>query len=173
MIAIKGSKSAYGETLTMVLTRPLLVDLNFALLVLLLVVIGYKLSPTLMPVTTTTVVADHGCNLHTGPCSANLPDGRTLKIEISPHPLPVVRPMQLRVELDGPAPQAIDADLAGIGMAMGLNRIRLRPDSDGAYIGETSLTVCLTGVMRWQLTLLISTGPAVIGIPFHFTIPGR
>lgn len=173
MTAINGRHGPAGDTARMPPARLALLALNIALLLLLLLIAGYKLGPAWFPPPPVSVPGNPDCNLQAESCRATLPDGRILTLDVSPRPMTAARPMSMRVSLDGPSPRAIDADIAGIGMAMGLNRVPLRPRAAGLFTGETSLAVCLTGAMRWQLTLLIDTGNAIVGVPFHFSIPGQ
>jgi hypothetical protein len=153
-----------------VTVRPLLTDLIVILSIVLIGVVGYKLSPLLVPKADRTVAPEAGCNLHREACEVKLRSGK-LSLKIAPQPIPLVKPIQLEVLTEGLAIRRIDADFAGVGMNMGLNRPQLQPQGEDRYVATTSLPVCITNTMRWELTLLVETETEQILIPFRFSTP--
>lgn len=155
----------------MPLSKSLLVDTALILALILIGVVGYKLSPLLMPKADLTVHPDDGCNLQLGACSATLPQGGRLKLSLSPHPIPVTAPLEILVELEVAAADRVSVDFAGVSMNMGFNRPKLsaveggRP---GRFAGQTTLPVCVTGRMVWQATVLVESGRTRIAVPFRF-----
>ena len=150
------------------MNKKLLTDLIGGLLIALIVVVGYKLSPMLLPKADVTVMPDPGCSLHRGACKASLQDGGSIELSSSVQPIPMVKPFQVQVLLQGIAAQRVAVDFAGIGMSMGLNRPELVSQGNGRYVAEVSLPVCITGGMLWQATVLLEVAGQRIAIPFLF-----
>lgn len=146
--------------------------LNAAALVLIILVAiaGYRLSPTSASQGEITLSPEPGCNLHRGPCDVAWGGGR-IALSITPRPVPLISPIRIEVRTSGFRPASIEADIAGIGMDMGLNRPTLQPEGDGLHAAGTTLPVCITGVMAWELTLLIDTETGRLRIPFRFSTP--
>ena len=152
----------------MPVSKSLLVDSAMILALILIAVIGYKLSPLLLPKADVTVNPDPGCNLQLGPCGAPLPDGGRLRLSLTPRPIPVTEPLALVVEVEGPAADKVTVDFAGVSMNMGFNRPTLGPAGPGRFAGQAVLPVCVTGRMTWQATVLVESGSRRIAIPFRF-----
>jgi hypothetical protein len=152
------------------LNRRILIDIIAMLLIGLVTVVGYKLSPLLSPKADTRLQPKPGCNLHRGACNVALDDGE-LEISISPRPIPLVKPIAIEVRSTGAEIKRIDADFAGIGMNMGYNRPQLVAVGENRYRAETTLPVCITGTMDWELTLMVETGTKHVLIPIRFTTP--
>lgn len=151
-------------------SRKLLIDLIAMLTIGLVAVVGYKFSPLISPDAEARVAPDPGCRLHRGSCSVSVAGGR-LELSLSPRPVPLIKPVRIEVRTSGMSLRRIDADLAGIGMNMGFNRPQLLDQGLGVYVGETTLPVCITGTMRWELTLLLETDAGLFLIPFRFDTP--
>jgi len=139
------------------------------LLALILIgVAGYQLSPWLLPKADVTASPDAGCDISAGACSAALPGGGRLGFALTPRPIPVIAPLEMRVELDGIEADKVVVDFAGVNMDMGYNRPVLASTGPGRFAGQTTLPVCVTGRMTWQATVLIETGRTRIAVPFRF-----
>jgi len=115
-----------------------------------------------------TAPLDASCDLEAGPCAANFPEIGQVTFSISPHPIVGLKPLQLKVQAEGMAAQAVDIDFRGLGMNMGFNRPRLKKISDGEYAGTGTLSVCILERMTWEATVLISTRDGVFAAPFRF-----
>jgi hypothetical protein len=120
------------------------------------------------PAVTLTAPLDTTCDLQTGPCSSNIPDGGRIMLSIAPHPIPLLRPLQLNVKVDGLDARMVEVDFAGVNMNMGYNRHVLVAQSAGQYAGEASLPVCISGRMAWQASVIVSTGKVKAVAPFRF-----
>lgn len=134
-------------------------------------VAGYQFSPLLLPKADLTVTPETGCDLNRQGCRVVLPEGATLELDISPHPIPVVRPLKVAATINGVAARKVEIDFAGATMNMGYNRVTLLPGDAGRYLGDATLPVCVTGRMEWVATLLIETNRRHIAVPFHFYAP--
>jgi len=146
--------------------RKILIDLVGLLLIALIVLVGYKLSPLLLPKADLTVEPDPACNVQEEPCSVNLPNGGTLRFSVGTRPIPLVKPFELRVEVADA--RSVLVDFAGVDMDMGFNRPALTARSPGVFTAEATLPVCVTGRMTWQATILLDTPDTRIAIPFRF-----
>ncbi len=150
------------------MNKKLLIDVIGLLLIALVVVVGYKLSPLLLPKADVTVQPDPACDLNHAACRVALPGGGQLELRMNPRPIPMVRPFQVEVKLEGISAARVEVDFAGIDMNMGLNRIELAAGASGVHAGEATLPVCITGQMDWQATVLVETGNQRIAVPFRF-----
>ena len=157
---------------TLTINRALLIDAIAMLCIVLVGVVGYKLSPMLAPRIDVRIAPDPGCNLHRGTCTVMI-EGHRLEFRISPQPVPAIKPISLDVRAPHIDIRRIDADFAGIGMNMGMHRPQLLSLGAGRYRAETSLPVCITGSMEWELTLLVETTTEHVLIPFRFTTPPK
>lgn len=138
------------------------------LALILIGVVGYKLSPLLLPRADVTANPDPGCDLQHGPCAAALPQGGRLRFTLAPRPIPVTAPLEMLVELEGVAAEKVAVDFAGVSMNMGFNRPALAPAGSGRFAGQATLPVCVTGRMTWQATVLVETGRTRVAVPFRF-----
>lgn len=150
------------------MNKKLIVDVIGIVLIALVVVVGYKLSPLLLPKADITVQPQPGCDLQRTPCEAALPGGGTVQFSITPRPIPMVAPLQLEVDLRGREASKVEVDFTGANMNMGLNRPELKAMGEGRFTGQGTLPVCVTGSMDWQATLFLEAGRERIAIPFRF-----
>jgi len=151
--------------------RPLLVDLTIVLVLAAIAVVGYRLSPLLLPKADLTVTPAPDCDLHRQTCRVDVPGEGTIELTITPHPIPVVRPLVVEAALSGVPADQVQIDFAGATMDMGYNRITLAPAQPGRYTGRATLPVCVTGRMAWLATLMIESRGRHIAVPFHFEAP--
>ncbi len=143
--------------------RSRLIDILILLAIALIGVVTWKLQPksdVAIPMST--------CNLNLQSCAANLPGGGSIEFSIEPRPIPVVRPLALRVAFKGIEPEKVEVDFAGTAMNMGFNRPQLKRAASGGYEGQTTLPVCVSGAMEWQATVIVTVGDKVIALPFRF-----
>ena len=151
------------------MNKKILIDVIGILSIALVVVVGYKLSPLLLPRADVTVHPDPACDLHRSACEVALPGGGKLAVRMQPLPIPMVKPFQVEVKLDGVNASRVEVDFAGVDMNMGLNRPELGARGAGVYAAEATLPVCITGAMDWQVTVLIENGGERIAIPWRFS----
>lgn len=137
-------------------------------LLLAIVVVGYRLAPDLMS-RGEVVLPVSACDPGRMSCRASLPDGTSLQLQFSPQPVPLMKPFQIEIELQGISARQLEVDFNAVGMDMGYNRPRLAADGQGRYVASTSLPVCVTGPMEWQATVMIETLTARIAVPFRFS----
>lgn len=151
------------------MNKKLLIDVIGILLIALVVVVGYKLSPLLLPRADVVIQPDPACNLQRQACAVKLSSGGSVELSMGTRPIPMVKPFEVRVMASGIAPGRVEVDFAGIDMNMGLNRPELAARGDGRFVGQVTLPVCITGAMDWQATVLIETGGERIAIPYRFS----
>lgn len=151
------------------MNKKILMDLIGIELIALVVVVGYKMSPILLPKADVTVFPDPACNLQKQVCEVDLPSGGKVALSLGAKPVPMVKPFEVQVSATGVRPGRIDVDFAGIDMNMGYNRPALRKDGEGHFVGEATLPVCITGHMDWQATVLVEVGNERIAVPYRFT----
>jgi hypothetical protein len=152
----------------MPLNRKVLFDILAILGIVLIAVVGYKLSPLLLPKADVTATVEPGCDLHKRACTATLPDGGRIELSIAPRPIPMVTPLQLEVKLAGIEAAKVEVDFAGVDMNMGYNRPELAATGPGRFASEAMLPVCVTGKMAWQATVIVEAGRQRIAAPFRF-----
>lgn len=148
--------------------RTFLLMSSATILALLLVgVVGYKLSHTLLPLDVVTVTPEP-CDLHSSACGALPPIGGRIKLMLLPRPIPVAAPLEVTVEIEGIGAERVAVDFAGVGMDMGLNRPALRHVGGGRFTSVATLPVCITGRMSWQATVLVEGDGRRVAVPFRF-----
>lgn len=151
--------------------RQVLATIAAALALAVLAVLGYRLRPLLSgsPEAAQQVLPVPDCDLHAGPCQVALPGGGRLRFEITPHSIPLLKPLQLQVTVDGPTPvRTVEVDFAGVGMFMGYNRPRLEPAGAGRFTGEAVLPVCSWARMPWEARVLLHRPDGLLVVPFRF-----
>lgn len=151
------------------MNKKILTDLIGIELIALVVVVGYKLSPMLLPKADVTVPSDPACNLQRQACAVTLPGGGTIELSMATRPVPLVKPFGVEVRTSGFKPDRVEVDFAGTEMNMGFNRPQLVARGDGLFGGEATLPVCITGKMDWQATVVVETGSQRIAVPYRFT----
>jgi hypothetical protein len=149
--------------------KKILIDVIGLELIALVVIVGYKLSPMLLPKADVTIHPDPVCNLQREVCRAKLPSGGQVQLSMGARPIPLVKPFEVEVVTSGLSPARVEVDFAGTEMNMGLNRPQLSARGEGRYTAEVTLPVCITGHMDWQATVLIETGSERVAIPYHFS----
>jgi hypothetical protein len=152
-----------------VVNKKILIDLIGLLLIALVVVVGYKLSPLLLPRADVVVQPDPACNLQRQACAVSLPAGGAVELAMGTRPIPMVKPFEVQVTTSGFSPGRVEVDFAGIEMNMGLNRPELAAHGNGRFAAQVTLPVCITGAMDWQVTVLIENGGERIAIPWRFS----
>lgn len=151
------------------MNKKILIDIIGLELIALIVIVGYKLSPMLLPKADVTVQPEHACNLQREACTVQLPSGGQVTLTMGTRPVPLVKPFEVQVATSGFAPTRVEVDFSGIDMNMGLNRPQLAARGEGSYAADVTLPVCITGNMDWQATVLIEKGNERVAIPYRFS----
>jgi len=140
-----------------------------AILVLaILLAVSYKLKDFLKPSITASAALDESCDLRKGACTSNLPTGGKVTFSIDPNDIPILRPLQLKVEMEGVEVSKVEVDFIGIGMEMGYNRPALTIVDKTHFSGRAILPVCVRAKMDWEARILLHTEKGLIMAPFRF-----
>lgn len=149
-------------------SRSALINLAMIAALIAVAVVGQRFSPLLLPKADVTGVAAPGCDLQRQACAATFGEGGRLQLSITPRPIPMLQALQVEVSVSGGAARKVEVDFAGASMNMGYNRSQLVATAGGAYRGETSLPVCVSGSMTWIATVIVETDRQRIAVPFRF-----
>lgn len=141
------------------------------LVLAILAVVGYKLSPMRGQMADVTLPVST-CNPAQQACVATLSNGRQIEFAIEPRPVRPLETMRVTVATPDPDIQSIDVDFKGTDMDMGYNRVKLARGQQG-FSGQAMLPVCVTGTMTWTVTVLLTSATQRIAVPFHLVVAGR
>lgn len=113
------------------------------------------------------------CDLHQQACVAKH-ENSSAKLDISPKPLAIAKPLAVKVELENIEAEKLELDISGINMYMGYNRVSLQPQGAGKFSGQTMMAFCTNEVMEWQFTLIAhqADGEPIL-IPFYLETRNR
>lgn len=109
----------------------------------------------------------HDCNLHQQACTASRGAAKvTLDIQLKP--IPVAKPLQVQVHLQGIDAKAVALDISGLNMYMGYNRVELKPAGNNRWTGRSMLAFCTSQKMEWRVSVVITRpdGTQVV-VPFY------
>lgn len=106
------------------------------------------------------------CDFAQGPCRYPLAGG-VLTFSVLPPDVPLMKPLELRLVMEGLEADAVAVEIRGLNMDMGLNRTRLLPDAGGGWSGETILPLCSQRRMQWEAAVQLEMQEHV-EVPFHF-----
>lgn len=108
------------------------------------------------------------CDPSASPCSAEIPGGGRIDLEILPRPIPVMEKIDISVRVDGIEAERVEVDFAGTDMNMGFNRFVLIGGEEGSYKGNGVLPVCIRDSMTWEATVYAETERGLVAAPFRF-----
>ncbi|MET0064915.1 MAG: hypothetical protein ABW076_01075 [Candidatus Thiodiazotropha sp.] len=129
----------------------------------------HKAWPILFPTISQSADVDPQCDLRDGPCTTRFPNGAWVSFSIEPRDIPVVKPLQLQVVIQGLDADKVEVDFAGTDMNMGFNRVTLSPASEpGVYNSGGMLPVCVRDAMEWEARVLIATAQGLVSVPYRF-----
>lgn len=107
------------------------------------------------------------CDLHQESCTAKMGDAQAT-LKISPHPIPIARPLGIEVDIKNLSVQKMELDISGVNMYMGYNRVELKSTTPTRFVGTSMLAFCTTQKMQWQVTLIIHQPDGTqIQIPYN------
>jgi hypothetical protein len=117
------------------------------------------------------VEADAQCDLHSGPCRVDMPDGGLVELALSPRPVRPLVPFTIEVRYQGRELTAMSVDFNGVDMNMGFNRPILQQVAPGTYRGEGLLPTCVLDRMTWRAQVLLDgrDGRAIAAFDFDTT----
>lgn len=149
-------------------TTTLLWSLAGLLFIALAGVAAYKALPLLNPKIGDVAPLDSNCDLRAGPCISTFSDGGRVSFAIKTEGIPLVKPLDLEVRLEGIEAEKVEVDFIGLGMEMGFNRPQLKATDAGRYVGAGMLPVCIRAAMEWEARVLVTTPQGLIAAPFRF-----
>ena len=110
------------------------------------------------------------CDFNRETCHATTRWG-AIRLELSPQPLPVLQPITLALSFEVANGATVNAQLEGREMDMGPNMAAMKRLDSHHLSGQLVIPVCLTGTMKWRLSLHIREGAAEQSLAFEFDAP--
>jgi hypothetical protein len=111
------------------------------------------------------------CDLRNGACEQAAVGG-SVRLSISPADLPLMKPLQMSVQLRDLDADSVQVAMRGLNMDMGLNMTRLQRAGDDRWQGETILPVCSQRRMEWEAAVLVDgVNRFEVAFPFHTERP--
>lgn len=115
------------------------------------------------------------CQLHRESCTAVLPNGGKLRLDIEPKQPAPTDPLRVTAVFEKAAPGAVGVRLEGVNMNMGylehfvyeLSRDHGDPAAN-AFSGSAGVFTCSSTVMQWRVLARIELDGARYEIPFQF-----
>jgi len=113
------------------------------------------------------------CDLHNSACESKMGDA-VVSLKISPHPIPIARPLGIEVHVKDLDVQSMELDISGVNMYMGYNRVELTKINKNRFVGTSMLAFCTNAKMDWQITLMIHQKDGTqIQIPYSLVTVNR
>ncbi len=139
-----------------------------ALLLGILIVVGYKYKDVIKPNATETTALDESCDLRQGACTSQLASGGQISFSINPHNIQILKPLALQVKTKGVTVTSASVDFVGIGMDMGFNRSKLTSEDQMNFKGDGMLPICSKNKMHWEARVQLQTDKGLVIVPFRF-----
>ncbi|HIO92433.1 MAG TPA: hypothetical protein EYG68_06250 [Leucothrix mucor] len=123
--------------------------------------IGYQVqSSFISPQGVPRATMQDDCDLHQSNCTALFSDGGKAKLSINPKEIPLLKPLQVELQLEGIQATDVQLNIIGLNMDMGINRNSLRGTTDAEktiFTGVIILPVCSNQRMEWEAQARITT----------------
>ena len=114
------------------------------------------------------------CDLNSRPCELNSQiQKQKITLALSPRPVPVLDPITVDLNFDAPSEANATVALVGIEMDMGINTIKLQRLTPKTMQGKLVIPICLSGTMKWALTLTLQHRDQEERFQFNFSAPLR
>ncbi len=107
------------------------------------------------------------CDFTKGPCKA-VRKAQQIIFAIEAGTTSSFVPLDFRVQLVGFAANSVAIDFQGVDMFMGINKLDLKRQADGSYIGTRTLPGHVNQSMLWRAKIYIHQGDAVAAGWFDF-----
>lgn len=110
------------------------------------------------------------CDLNQSPCVASDTLGRSVRLQFTPTPIPLLQEVQVSVLPQGfDTLQRAQLRVEGVNMFMGYQDSILSEDATGQLHGKLMLPICSLQQMQWlaRLELDTATGRFVAEFPFN------
>lgn len=108
------------------------------------------------------------CDLSIAECEAQLDDGTSVRLSISPRPVPLMEPLAVQVMTGSDTWTPVHLDITGLNMEMGLNRTLIRHKQQNVWGGETILPICSQRRMHWQAALWMDSAQGPVRLLYQF-----
>ncbi|HEA26563.1 MAG TPA: hypothetical protein ENH92_05510 [Ectothiorhodospiraceae bacterium] len=102
------------------------------------------------------------------PCKVKLKGGGSVQLTISPQPVEVMKPLEVRIKLNQVTAKRVSAQFNGVGMNMGMNRYIFNEESNGTFLATVTLPVCIRNRMEWDAEIHLETKQGIIIAPYKF-----
>lgn len=134
---------------------------------------GFYLLPLLTnPVPLTPLTLQTPCDLNQSPCIARDTTGRSVRLQFTPTPIPLLQDVQVAVLPQGfSALTQAQLRVEGVNMFMGYQYSTLTADAAGQLHGKLMLPICSLQQMQWLARLEFDTATErfVAEFPFNTT----
>ncbi len=107
------------------------------------------------------------CELREQACKTSF-EGTSVMLSITPKTIPLLKPLQIDVKIEGLEVYDALIDFSGIGMDMGFNRSKLKRTDKGHFTGKATLPVCTRSKMDWEAKVMLQTEKGLMIAPFRF-----
>lgn len=104
------------------------------------------------------------CDLHEGPCSIQIQDGRIFTLEIFPKTIPLMKELTFKITSSDKSIKKLDLKIYSQNMFMGEFNLAGKKTKDGIFEIKSFLPTCPVGKMIWNADLNIDS----IGAKFIF-----
>ena len=152
------------------MTKSNIITLLSIVVLIALAVIAYQFKTAILsPQGVTRAVMQSGCDLHQSDCTAVFSDGRKATLSLTPKNLPLLKPIQIQVQLEGFKAKSMQFNIIGLNMDMGVNRNTLVSNNQQLFQGKMVLPTCSHQRMEWEAQAVITDHDDKIVIaPFQF-----
>ena len=112
------------------------------------------------------------CDLNIRPCEVKTLWGKMV-VSLAPKPLPLLRPILIEARFEHPNGTNAMVELSGAEMDMGPNTTLLQRADGLIRRGALVIPICLTGSMRWRLSVHLTEGARSETAHFEVVTPGE
>jgi len=109
------------------------------------------------------------CDLHLESCFSYFDHNKKLSFSINPKPIPVLKPLELEVQLFNLQASKVKVEIKGLNMDMGSNFSLLKSKGKSIFKGEIILPSCMMETMQWQTKITITTEKETLQSQFYFS----
>ncbi|MFK5882249.1 MAG: hypothetical protein QM482_08530 [Sulfurospirillum sp.] len=114
------------------------------------------------------VKQDKSCDLHKKACSITLGDGSVITLDITPRPIPLMKPIRIHITTKNINLDKLDLKVFATNMNMGLIEKSLKRVKKDTYEGEITLPMCIVGNMIWDVNIIANEPSSSLGAVFEF-----
>ncbi len=108
------------------------------------------------------------CNLHKEACSVTLKDGSIVTLDITPRPIPLMKPIKLHITTKNVNLNKLDLKIFATNMNMGLIEKPIKRVKKDTYEAEITLPTCIVGGMIWDVNIIANKLSKSVGAVFEF-----